>query len=60
MNWPIPSPTRSPDIRHSIFWGYVIEIVYANLGDSVKDLPLKNMMGAATVTPALLAKEVVV
>jgi len=30
-----------------------MDIIYANLVDSLKDLSLKNMLAAATVTPAL-------
>jgi hypothetical protein len=34
-------------------WGYVMDIVYAKWVKSLKDVPPKNMMVAATVTPAL-------
>jgi len=33
-----------------------MDMVYASLVDSLKDLPPKNMMAAATVTPALLRR----
>ena len=56
MSWPIPWPPRSPDIRHLIFWGYVMDIVYASWVDGVKDLPPKNIMVATAVTPALLRR----